>query len=1074
MKTENYLLIALFLFFNNFYAQIGIGTTSPDAQLDIRSSNQAAPASNDGILIPKVDAFPATNPTVAQQGMLVYLTTSTTFLATTRQPGFYYWNNPTSDWIGISSAANGDHDWYEETTTSPPNAITDDMFHTGNVAIGKNTADYPLEVQNTTLDTSVNLISDFSVSNATNKSGINNTITGTTADLVSGINNVINTPNTNFAAAIRNNLITNGNFTSGFYNQISSGAGDTYAINNEITTNSLNGFTFGVRNNLNHFGGAGRVVGSETLISTTGSATQYGVNNNLTNTGTGIRYGVNNSLTGGSSIFNQFGVKNLLNVPGGGTNYGVHNTIAASIASGNLIGMYNDIVGASPNNQIGVESNIAGTSVIGDYGVKNTLIGTGNGDKYGVRNDFTSSGTSINYGEYNSITGASNGLQYGNFNSISNTGTGDHLGVYNSLTGNGTGAKVGVRSQITSTNTGGIYGVNNIISGGGTSINYGTYSTLFGNSTGAQHGTYTEISNSSTGIHYGTLNRITGTGNGLKYGIRNELSGNGNQTGSFNILTGTGTGLQIGSYNEITTTNASAHTGVLSTMSGSGAGLKTGIYSYILPAAGGTHYGIYSEVLKAGATNFAGYFLGNVGIGTTAGNMYTLPPSRGTNGQIMQTNGTGVVTWQNPGSIAWLTTGNAGTVGGNTTTAGTNFIGTTDNQNIDFRTNNIFRARLSNLGEFFVGTLNTILPGDLCNSVGNATFPWAMNGYSDQNGAGTYGQVTGGTTIFAGVQGEYNGTNAQGAGVRGISLTGTVGAGFGTPHTGVSGNATTSGTYKFGVFGSGGTTARSGGVMGYDYGFGVGALGYYSFSGLDYSVYGFGQAHFNGIATGRIASNFSEKNTNIGLGIYGGVMGGWVRGMKFGFHTKGETYSLYVDGNGYTNKPLAYLISTDGASKTAGYMSTSMKPEVTVNGKANLENGKIFVAFDPSFQQIISNIDDVIITASPQGKSNGVYIDQITKEGFWIYENNEGTSNVKIAWIAITKIKGEENPEVPTELLANDFDRKMDGVMFNDNNEVDVAQSLWWDGTQIRWDKPTNDKVDKETERLARPKEAKK
>lgn len=1073
MKKSIYLIISVFCITQMTKAQVGIGTTSPNSQLDIRSSNQAAPANTDGILIPKVDVFPATNPTVAQQGMLVYLTAATTFSGNPKPIGFYYWDNVSSDWIGISSAANGDHDWYEETTTSPPNAITDDMFHTGNVAIGKNTADYPLEVQNTTLDTSVNLISDFSVSNATNKSGINNAITGTTADQILGINNDINTPNTNFAAAIRNNLITNGNFTSGFYNQISSGAGDTYAINNEITTNSLNGFTFGVRNNLNHFGGAGRVVGSETLISTTGLATQYGVNNNLSNSGTGIRYGVNNSLTGGTSTFSQYGVKNFMNI-NGGANYGVHNTIATSSGNGNLIGMYSDINGTSPNNQIGVENSIAGTSVISDYGVKNTLIGTGNGDKYGVRNDFTSSGTSINYGEYNSFTGSSNGLQYGNFNSISNTGTGDHLGVYNSLTGNGTGAKVGVRSQITSTNTGGIYGVNNIISGGGSSINYGTYSTLFGNSTGAQHGTYAEISNSSTGIHYGTLNRMTGAGNGLKYGIRNELNGNGNQTGSFNILTGTGTGLQIGSYNEITTTNASAHTGVLSTMSGSGAGLKTGIYSYILPAAGGTHYGVYSEVLKAGATNFAGYFLGNVGIGTTAGNMYTLPPSRGTNGQIMQTNGTGVVTWQNPGSIAWLTTGNAGTVGGNTTTAGTNFIGTTDNQNIDFRTNNTFRGRFSNLGEFFVGTLNTVLTGDLMNAVGNVTFPWASNGYTAFDGAGTYGQVTAGTTIFAGVQGEYNGTNAQGAGVRGLALTTTAGTSFTAPHTGVSGGATTSGSYKFGTYGSGGASVRSGGVLGNDFGVARGALGYYSSGLLDYSVYGFGIAYTNGVAAGRMSNDFTEKNTNIGLGIYGGVMGGWVRGMKYGFHTKGETYSLYVDGNGYTNKPLAYLISTDGASKTASYMSSSMKPEVTVNGKANLENGKVFVAFDPSFQQIISNIDDVIITASPQGKSNGVYIDQITKEGFWIYENNEGTSNVKISWIAITKIKGEENPEVPKDLLANDFDKKMDGVMFNENNTKDTPQSMWWDGTQIRWDKPTNDKVDKETERLARPKAAKK
>jgi hypothetical protein len=38
-------------------AQVGIGTTAPDAQLDIRSTNQVTPANTDGILIPKVDAF---------------------------------------------------------------------------------------------------------------------------------------------------------------------------------------------------------------------------------------------------------------------------------------------------------------------------------------------------------------------------------------------------------------------------------------------------------------------------------------------------------------------------------------------------------------------------------------------------------------------------------------------------------------------------------------------------------------------------------------------------------------------------------------------------------------------------------------------------------------------------------------------------------------------------------------------------------------------------------------------------------------------------------------------------------
>ena len=58
------------------------------------------------------------------------------------------------------------------------------------------------------------------------------------------------------------------------------------------------------------------------------------------------------------------------------------------------------------------------------------------------------------------------------------------------------------------------------------------------------------------------------------------------------------------------------------------------------------------------------------------------------------------------------------------------------------------------------------------NSVGNATFPWAVNGYTDYTGGGVYGSVTSGNSNFGAVQGEYNGTNSAGAGVRGIAVTG--------------------------------------------------------------------------------------------------------------------------------------------------------------------------------------------------------------------------------------------------------------------------------------------------------------
>ena len=102
---KKFILYFFVLFSTCFFAQVGINTTTPNAQLDIRSSNQTTPSNTDGMLIPKMDTFPATNPTIDQQGMLVYLTTS----VGSNPPGFYYWNNPTSTWIPIGN--NNNNNW---------------------------------------------------------------------------------------------------------------------------------------------------------------------------------------------------------------------------------------------------------------------------------------------------------------------------------------------------------------------------------------------------------------------------------------------------------------------------------------------------------------------------------------------------------------------------------------------------------------------------------------------------------------------------------------------------------------------------------------------------------------------------------------------------------------------------------------------------------------------------------------------------------------------------------------------------------------------------------------------------
>ena len=129
-------------------AQVGIGTTNPNASLDIRSSNEATPANTDGILIPKIDEYPASYPTVSQDGMLVYATGDGSV-----SKGFYYWDNGTTNWISLSGSGSST-DKIDDLTDGKSDSdgsddgssifigvdagLNDDSTNNHNVAVGAN------------------------------------------------------------------------------------------------------------------------------------------------------------------------------------------------------------------------------------------------------------------------------------------------------------------------------------------------------------------------------------------------------------------------------------------------------------------------------------------------------------------------------------------------------------------------------------------------------------------------------------------------------------------------------------------------------------------------------------------------------------------------------------------------------------------------------------------------------------------------------------------------------------------------------------------------------------------------
>lgn len=330
-----FLLCCFFAFIGcNMEAQVGVNTTSPQAQLDIRSSNQATPSNTDGILIPKIDTFPVTNPTAAQTGMLVYLTT----ISGANQPGFYYWDNPTTSWLPVSK---NDDDWYEVGTSTPPNAITDNMFHTGNVAIGKATTTAKLDIEQTNSNIYTVRVRHTNPPNILSSSALDTEISSNQASgVISGLNNRIEPNNTvqgigvynailgttsGFLYGFRNAFANTGSgLKYGFTNSFDAGTGSSYGLYNSFNQTSTISLR-GVYNGFNNTAGTGNIVGVENFFTGSGDgAVLMGVNSTFTSTSNSNMFGsytyVPNSNSG---VGNKYGFYSNIESTAGGIHYGI-------------------------------------------------------------------------------------------------------------------------------------------------------------------------------------------------------------------------------------------------------------------------------------------------------------------------------------------------------------------------------------------------------------------------------------------------------------------------------------------------------------------------------------------------------------------------------------------------------------------------------------------------------------------------------------------------------------------------------------------------------------------------------
>ena len=489
---------------------VGIGTDFPDAQAILELTTTSK-----GLLIPRMTTGNRGGIGVVNgqdDGLLIYN------LSTDQ---FNYWDGTV--WIAFPSASgSSDADWHEVGGSIPPDAITDDMFHTGDVGIGNNSPSQKLHITGNARITGA-------VYDGTNSPGLagyflSSTVTGT-------------------------QWVSPGAAGNDFDWDRDAGNGYLYPTNltdwvgiGTITPDAPLDVTWaftvvdGSTDNTVEINTSGSTTDAVNAIYnsivTAGSGFRYGMYTDLSGAGTGTHIGHRVDLLGTASSQNtayltnlgsvsngpQLGVDVLISNTGSGTKTGAAIDFAAATGAGERRGIDITNFGSGGNSNIYIafrsQDVVFGSGL--HYGMQHATVGPGSGEQFGIQNSL-------------SVTG--NGTHTGTYNLVQGTGSGAHRGTYNLLQNAGSGTQTGTQNRLSHTGNNQLSAIDNYIAGTGTGDHFGMLTNIQSTGTGDNFGTRVLINPVSPGTHYGIYSDVQRAGSYAGYFV-----GNGVYTGTWTVV----------------------------------------------------------------------------------------------------------------------------------------------------------------------------------------------------------------------------------------------------------------------------------------------------------------------------------------------------------------------------------------------------------------------------------------------------------------------------------------------------------------------------------------------------------
>ena len=271
------------------------------------------------------------------------------------------------------------------------------------------------------------------------------------------------------------------------------------------------------------------------------------------------------------------------------------------------------------------------------------------------------------------------------------------------------------------------------------------------------------------------------------------------------------------------------------------------------------------------------------------------------------------------------------------------------------------------------------------------------------------------------------------------------GTGYGeyTSNTAMKGYSYWGDQYSFGTAGFNyNDFIRCGGILGaYQGGAYWGSLGYKNSASTGYGGY------FSSYTSGTGKS--TQANTGIGLGAWGDLLGADIHGKVYGIYAEGENYAMFSNGPVYKNNLDVHLQENGSGINTVLYTNVSTDVTIQTSGYATLSSGKASIPFDPAFTASVSSEAPVVVTVTPMGNSNGVYLSEVSKSGFSVVENNDGKSTVTVSYIAVGKRAGYEHPIPSQELIDAGYTRNMARGLHNDADTKTNGEGLYYENNQL-------------------------